>query len=149
MHQKRLSGISAGAELIGGGTHDQANAEACEALFLALFEFSEIVQLTQLLFGEFIRLHHAFRNYQTDRHPECKNREYEGHVSGTFPGLDTCGENDHSHPNPQAENAWHPDSHEKSIVVADEKPESDTPDKADKSADEEWVVYFVKHYRCW
>ena len=55
------------------------------------------------------------------------------------------GENDHSHSDPKAEDARHPDSNEEPVFMADEEPEGNARQKADECSDEKWVVDFMKH----
>jgi hypothetical protein len=46
---------------------------------------------------------------------------------------------------PEREDGGHPDAHEKAVVVIDEEPKRHARDEAEKCANQEWVVDFVKH----
>jgi hypothetical protein len=99
----------------------QINRPTSEQLFAVTVSGGSI-QLFEFPFSEIIRLHDPLGNDKGNGNPNCKNSKNYGHNSGTFPGLDASGKNDHSHSHPEAENAGHPDADENTVVMAYEKP---------------------------
>lgn len=115
------------------------------ALRVGLLLVRHAIKFVQLFFGEFGRLHHALRNDESHCETKCKNGKYRKHDLRSLSDFDARGENDHPHTHPQAENAGHPDAYENAVFVAYQEPKRHACHEADKSADEEGVVNFVKH----
>lgn len=63
--------------------------------------------------------------------------------------MDTCREDDHSHPHPETEDARDPNPYEEAIIMTHEKPKGNARDEADERADEERIVDSMKHGREW
>jgi hypothetical protein len=82
---------------------------------------------------------------QAYHHSESKNTEDILHGLVPLSRANAMRENHDSHTDPKAENAWHPNSNEKPVVMANKKPECNTRQEACECCYEERIVDFVKH----
>lgn len=105
-----------------GTVNFSAQRPTCEGL-LAVIVSGGSIQFFHFPFGEIIRLHHPLGNDKGNGNSNCKNGKNCVHTSGTFPGLDASGKNNHPHSHPKAENAGHPDADEETVVMTYEEPE--------------------------
>lgn len=89
----------------------------------------------QLSLGKGLGHQDSFTDEDGNAETEEKNAGDDTHGLAFFLGGDPSSDDANPHPDPQAENARHPDTYKESVFVTNKKPERNTRQKANEGTD--------------